>query len=254
MEKSKRSNSVEPLSGSRAPRAILIEADPDYAAAIETCLTTAGCASELVSSVKRGLGRLHQATFDLVVWGVARDEENRSECVEQLRAAAKCPIIVVDETATEARASYESGADQFLAKPFVPGALVGAVKSALRTQGPSSAIAVASHIVIGGAEFDADQRRITSATGESVTLTGREWDLFTFLLGHSNRYFTAADLIREAWGAVGIAHEQLRTYVSRLRRKTAGLGLPCRLESRQGLGYRLVLDSDPDGTRELGAG
>ena len=247
MEKSKRANSVEPISGSRAPRAILIEADPDYAAVIQTCLNTAGCESEQVASVKRGLGRLHQGTYDLVVWGVAREEEGRSECVEQLRAAAKCPIIVVDEMATEARASYESGADQFLSKPFVPGALVGAVKSALRAQGPSSAIAVASHIVIGGAEFDADQRRITPATGQAVTLTNREWELFTFLLGHSNRYFTAADLIREAWGSAGIAHEQLRTYVARLRQKTKGLGLPCRLESRQGLGYRLALEDDPGG-------
>jgi DNA-binding response OmpR family regulator len=250
MEKSKKPGTALPVSRSRAPRAILIEADPDYAAAIEACLATAGCESELVSSVKRGLGRLHQAAYDLVVWGVAREDEGRSESVEHLRAAAKCPIIVVDESTTEARASFESGADQFLAKPFVPGALVGAVKSALRTQGPSSAIAVASRIEIGGAIFDADQRRITSAAGDEVTLTGREWDLFTFLLGHSNRYFTAADLIREAWGAVGIAQEQLRTYVSRLRQKTMHLGLPCQLESRQGLGYRLVLDDHPGESRE----
>ncbi len=242
MQKSKRPANALPVSLSRAPRAILIEADADYAAAIGACLEAAGCDSEMVTSVKRGLGRLHQGTYDLVVWGVAREDEHRSESVEQLRAAAKCPIIVVDESTTEARASFESGADQFLAKPFVPGALVGAVKSALRTQGPSSAIAVASRFEIGGAVFDADQRRITSAAGDQVTLTGREWELFTFLLGHSNRYFTASDLVREAWGAVGIAQEQLRTYVSRLRQKTINLGLPCELESRQGLGYRLTLN------------
>lgn len=245
MGKSKKIN-AQPVSTSRAPRALLIEADPDYAVTITACLTAAGCDADSVPSVKRGLTRLQQGGYDLLVWGVGGGEDGRREGVEQLRAAARCPIIVVDESTTDARASFESGADQFLPKPFVPGALVGAVKSALRMQGPTSAIAVASRIEILGCVFDADQRRITTAGGNEVTLTGREWELFTFLLGHSNRYFAAADLVREAWGTVTIAEEQLRTYVSRLRQKTAGLDLPCRLESRQGLGYRLSLD-DPTG-------
>lgn len=250
MGKSKNSG-TQPVSTARAPRALLIEADPDYAVAITACLATAGCAADSVPSVKRGLARLQQFGYDLLVWGVAPGEGGRSEGVEQLRAAARCPIIVVDESTAEARASFESGADQFLPKPFVPGALVGAVKSALRMQGPSSAVAVATRIEILGSVFDADQRRITTASGAEVTLTGREWELFTFLLGHSNRYFTATDLVREAWGTVTIAEEQLRTYVSRLRQKTNGLDLPCRLESRQGLGYRLSLD---DRAEDVGKG
>jgi len=246
MKKSTRVVGTEPASGSRAPRALLIESDPDYAAAIRGCLAAAGCEDELAPSVKRGLMRLERATFDLVVWGVATGDRGISEFVEQLRAAAQCPLIVVDESATEARSSFDSGADQVLPKPFVPGALVGAVRSALRTQGPSSAITIASRIEIAGTVFDADQRQITTADGAQVTLTGREWQLFTFLLGHSNRYFTAIDLCREAWGTVSIAEEQLRTYVSRLRQKTKDLDLPCRLESRQGLGYRLALEDSGD--------
>ena len=204
-------------------------------------------------SVKRGLTRLGQSVYDLVIWGVPTNANDRSEAVEQLRAAAGCPLIVVDESTTEARASFESGADQFLPKPFVPGALVGAVKSALRTQGPSSAVSVASSIVIAGTTFDADQRRITTPSGQHVALTSREWALFTFMLGHSNRYFTAGELIREAWGDLMIAEEQLRTYVSRLRRKAHGLDLPCELESRQGLGYRLVLEEQAASPEEPAA-
>ena len=249
MQKRNTNPGMDAQKDSRSPRALLIEADPDYGATIGACLATAGCEAETVVSVKRGLVRLGQGVYDLVIWGVPTDADDRSDAVEQLRAVAKCPLIVVDESTTEARASFESGADQFLPKPFVPGALVGAVKSALRTQGPSSAVSVASSIVIAGTTFDADERRITSPSGQDVTLTSREWDLYTFMMGHSNRYFSASELIREAWATQTIAEEQLRTYVSRLRKKTHDLDLPCHLESRQGLGYRLVLD-DQAGTPE----
>jgi DNA-binding response OmpR family regulator len=243
MTRRTRPRTDEPASaGLRQPRALLIEADPDYATTMQACLTAASCRVDAVPSVERGLGRLKHQSFDLVLWGVSSEETARSDSVGKLRAAGRCPLILVDESSEEARESFESGADQFLPKPFVPGALVGAVKSALRSQGPSSAIAIASRFEIKGTLFEADERAITTPDGKQAHLTSREWALLTFLLGQSNRYLRASDLIKQAWGESSLAPEQLRTYVSRLRAKTREMSLPYEIESRQGLGYRLVIE------------
>ena len=93
------------------------------------------------------------------------------------------------------------------------------------------------------ARIDLDQEaRTISFQGHVVDLTQRELQLMEILLRNPNRYIPAEAVLTQAWRDPNLAPEQVRSYVTRLRRKLADAGIPCRLETRPRRGYRLIFD------------
>ncbi|HYM49236.1 MAG TPA: winged helix-turn-helix domain-containing protein [Candidatus Limnocylindrales bacterium] len=94
---------------------------------------------------------------------------------------------------------------------------------------------------LGGIDFDAAERRLRH-NGREVVLTRREAQLFTFLAGHPNQFFSAERLCAEAWHAPYLSEEQLRSYIVRLRARIRELQMPCSIRSALGRGYGLSLE------------
>jgi len=93
------------------------------------------------------------------------------------------------------------------------------------------------------ARIDLDpEARTIAFQGHVVELTQRELQLMELLLRNPNRYIPASTVLTEAWKDTRLAPEQVRSYVTRVRRKIAEAGIPCRLETRLRRGYRLVFD------------
>jgi DNA-binding response OmpR family regulator len=93
------------------------------------------------------------------------------------------------------------------------------------------------------ARIDIDHgARTMSFEGRVIDLTQRERQLLELLLNNPNRFIPAAEVLDRAWHDPGLAPEQVRSYVTRLRRKLSGAGVRCRLETRPRRGYRLVFD------------
>ncbi|MDQ6771900.1 MAG: response regulator transcription factor [Candidatus Dormibacteraeota bacterium] len=223
------------------PTALVIESDADYRLVIAACVESAGAQVEAVEAVSQGLRRVQAANFELVIWGVPLQDPRRAHIVAQLHEEVKVPLILLDESYDEARESFEAGADQVLPKPFVPGALVGAVRAALRGPGPESLIPLASRIEVGPVVFDSDSRTITHGQ-DSISLAKREWELLSFLLARPNQWLAAGELVKQAWAGSQNSVDQLRTYVARMRRKLEPLQLPFEIASKQGRGYCLVYE------------
>lgn len=95
---------------------------------------------------------------------------------------------------------------------------------------------------LGGIDFDPHSRRLAHR-GRSVALTRRESELFAYLLAHPNRFFSAEQLVLQAWQAPDLSTEQLRSYVVRLRRHLRTLRLPCDLVSEPRQGYALNVEA-----------
>ena len=222
-------------------RVLVIDADPDYRAVIARCVEMAEASAHEVSAPPSAYHILEEGEIDLVIWGISPQEMNRTDIVGQLRSRARIPMILLDESYEEVRASFEAGADQVLPKPFVPGALVGAIKAALRDSGSASVVPLATKIEVGGAVLDSDSRTITK-DDQVVSFSPRDWDLLTFFLANPGQWFSADELVRQAWRSNRYSPEQLRSYVMRLRRKMEPLELPFAIISRQGSGYRFVLE------------
>jgi len=180
--------------------------------------------------------------FDLVILGMSAGSRVTPKELSDLRESARSPFILLDESSGDAAdtlATYEAGASQVLPKPFVPDALIGAIKSELRGPDIGSVVSIATKIELGGLVFDANQRTVKNGEA-AASLTKREWQLLAFFLTNPNQLFAPEDVALPAWGP-DASIEQFRTYVTRLRQKLAPFKSACELINEKGKGYRLAL-------------
>jgi two-component system response regulator MtrA len=231
----------QPLTTEERCHALLIESDEAYRAAIAAVMRVAGCRVEQVTTPDHAFPVLDHRSIDIVVWGVSRsDAARRGEVISEVRQRTEAPLVLVDGSSDMAQLDLETGADQWVPKPFVPGALVGSLRAALR-QSASSIMQIATRIEVRGMMLDGRTRTL-SVDARSATFTRQEWALLSILMSHPNRFLAAREILRLGWRAGDHGPEQLRTYVRRLRDKLEPLDVPCRLQSRHGHGYCLEFD------------
>ena len=241
MGKSKR----QPRSGPRPrlPRILVVDANPGYRSVISHVVELAGGEFESVADFDAARHLLEKSTrFDLVLLGMSAESRVNPNQLSELRTAAGSPFILLDESSGDAADTlehYEAGASQVLPKPFVPDALIGAIKAELRGPDVGSVVSIATKIEMGGLVFDATHRTVKSAE-VTVSVTKREWQLLSFFLANPNQLFAAEDVALPAWGPDS-SIEQFRTYVTRLRQKLAPFKDVCELINEKGKGYRLTL-------------
>lgn len=237
------SPSVRTRRRARGSEAVLVvEADEAYRAVIETCVRLAGCRVEAATDLAAALTKLEKgASFDVLIWGSGPDEDRHSETVALLRARTDAYVLLLADHFDAAQSAHDPGADQVLPKPFVPGALVGALRAAAR-RSPALMMHLASRVEIKGIIFDSAGRTLQFDGKHVVTFTTQEWDLLAVFLSHPNRFLTAREIIRLGWRAGVHEVEQLRTYVRRLRQKLEPLDVPFRLVSHHNRGYCLIVD------------
>ncbi len=219
---------------------LVVEADEAYLAVIETCVRLADCRAQAVSDIAAALARLEEASFDALIWGSGPEEDRYSETVAVLRARSDARVLLLADQFDAARLADDVGADHVLPKPFIPAALVGALRAALR-RSPALMMHLASRVEIKGMTFDAGGRTL-QFEGAHVSFTAQEWDLLAVFLSNPNRFLTAREIVRQGWRAGAHEVEQLRTYVRRLRQKLEPLGISLRLVSQHNRGYCLIVD------------
>jgi two-component system, OmpR family, response regulator VicR len=227
----------------KLPRILVVDANAGYRSVISHVVELAGGEFESVAELDAAKRQLERSRrFDLVILGMSADSRVTPKQLGELRTAARSPFILLDELsedAGETLETYEAGASQVLPKPFVPDALIGAIKSQLRGPDIASVVSIATKIELGGLVFDAKQRTVTSSEA-TASLTKREWQLLSFFLAKPNQFFAAEEVVLPAWGP-DASVEQFRTYVTRLRQKLAPFKGVCEVVNEKGKGYRLVL-------------
>jgi DNA-binding response OmpR family regulator len=229
----------------RPPRVLVVELNPGYRSVISHVVELAGGQWESVSEIDAGRKLLAGSRkFDLVIIGIDPESRVPPEVLTELRTTA--PIIVLDESYNAALQHFEAGAEQILPKPFVPDALVGAIRVEFRAAGPSSVVPIATKIEVGGLVFDVKRRVILREDAE-IRFTKREWEVLSFLLASPQSYFSAEEILAQTWGAEA-STEQLRTYITRMRNKLSPFKASCQLVSEKGRGYSLVVQEALDKT------
>jgi DNA-binding response OmpR family regulator len=230
-------------SRAKLPRILVVDANAGYRSVISYVVELAGGEFESVAEFDAARRQLDRARkFDLVILGMSADSRVTPKQMGELRTIARCPFILMDESFNEAGdtlETFEAGAGQVLPKPFVPDALIGAIKSALRGPDIASVVSIATKIELGGLTFDAKQRTVVNGEA-SASLTKREWQLLSFFLTNPNQFFAAEDVALPAWGPEA-SIEQFRTYVTRLRQKLLPFKGVCEVVNEKGKGYRLVV-------------
>jgi len=89
--------------------------------------------------------------------------------------------------------------------------------------------------------------RVVRHGGREAALTRREYQLLNFLIEHPHRYYTAAQILDQAWADPALFPEEVRNYVQRIRKILKRLDIPAQVINRPKRGYSLVFDSSDRG-------
>ncbi len=226
-------------------RILLVEDEP---AILESLAYVLGRDGFAVVQAKTAAEAEAEATgdgIDLVVLDLMLPDGSGFDLIRAWRAKLKAmPIIVLSSRDAEADrvAALESGADDYVTKPFSPREIVARVRAVLRR----SSIAPATQRL---APLSIDQRsRRATAAGKQLDLTRVEFDLLAALIESPGRVFTRAELIDRVWGdGFRITDRTIDSHVKALRKKIGEAGQePSWIETVRGVGYRLSDDPAPE--------
>ncbi len=170
------------------------------------------------------------------------DRQGIDVCTE-IRRWSNCPIVVLSarHSDLEKAALLDSGADDYITKPFSTLEFTARIRAHLRRAHPDDAPAE-SRIDLGHLVIDAGARKVLK-DGEVVHLTPIEWDLLRAFLAQAGRTLTHRQLFHAVWGrAFGDPQQYLRVHVANLRRKIEQDAVRPRLIlTEPGVGYRFEI-------------
>ncbi len=197
------------------------------------------------TAVQQALG----ASPDVVLLDVMLpNRDGFSVLAEIRRARPTLPVLLVTARGSEDDRvrGLQSGADDYVVKPFSARELLARVEAVLRrsAERPSDVHVVA----LAGRRIDFDRREIALAGGERRTLSERETELLRFLVAAGGRAVSREELLRCVWGLDprGVTTRTVDMHVARLREKLAdGADAPEVLLTVRALGYRVALDAKP---------
>ena len=223
-------------------RVLVVDDDATVAEVVRSYLTRAGFEVEHAADGPTALAVAARTRPDLVVLDLMLPGLFGLEVCQRLRAS-RPDVAVIMLTAlgeeVDRLVGLETGADDYMVKPFSPRELVLRVRSVLRRSGVLPvADGLPPRLVAGDVEVDVRARSLTVGA-EPVALTTREFDLLVHLMSHPGRAFTREQLMRDVWGWEFGDTSTVTVHVRRLREKVeAEPSTPRRLLTVWGVGYR----------------
>jgi two-component system OmpR family response regulator len=218
---------------------LLVDDDATLTAALRRGLMAEGFSVEVAADGREGLWRGREGGYDLILLDIMLPGANGYRvCAELRRSGVRTPILMLtakDGDLDEAE-GLDTGADDYLRKPFSFPVLVARVHALLRR----AAFGDPPPLEVGDLSLDMRARRVFR-NGTEVLLTAREFALLAWLLRRSGRVATKGEILAGVWDdAFEGDPNVVEVYVARLRRKLGDADGPRRIETVRGMGYRLV--------------
>lgn len=225
---------VEQLEGGRI---LVVEDDEDIVDVLRRTLRGEGYE---VSAVGDGPGALETASSfvpDLVILDLGLPGMDGVEVCRKLRQEGDVPVLMLTartETGDMVE-GLDSGADDYLTKPFERAELLARIRSLLRRRPPRGT----AMLVVGDLRLSPDSREVKRGDRE-IELTKREFELLEYLMRNERLVVSRERLLEEVWGYDPLDDTNtIDVFVSNLRRKLEGDGEARLLHTKRGAGYLL---------------
>ncbi|MCL2405146.1 MAG: response regulator transcription factor [Defluviitaleaceae bacterium] len=210
----------------------LVEDDVIIASGLKYALEQAGYSvthAKDITTAKRDTG-----IYDLAILDVGLPDGSGFDLIDGLRSKGVSILFLtaVDDEGNIIRA-FESGADDYVTKPFRLGELIARVKAALRRRGGQAENLTLGQVTVNPAEGKA------YISGIVLDVTALEYRLLLTFINNKNQVLTREQILSQIWDSAGIFVEDntLTVYIKRLRDK---LGDAMQIETVRGIGYRAI--------------
>ena len=226
-------------------RILLIEDDRDISNLVRIHLSDLQYEVEQVFDGKDGLLRALEKQHCLIVLDLMLPGMDGITICQRLRAAkVGTPILMLTSKAEEIDKvlGLETGADDYMTKPFSVRELVARVKALLRRMdGTPAPSAQAGDIDVPGLRINTAKRQV-EVHGQRVELTPKEYDLLLHLATHPGVTFTRDELLSKVWGYEFSGYEHtVNSHINRLRNKVErDIAKPEFILTTWGVGYRFI--------------
>ena len=222
-----------------ASRLLIVDDDSDMRLFLRQELEQEGYICEEAAHGQQALSQLRSHSWDLVLLDWSMPGLTGVELCRRLRhGQISTPVLMLtarDEVRDRVEA-LDSGADDYLTKPFSLDELLARVRARLRR---SELITQESQTVLRLADLELNlASHEVRRAGVMIKLSLREFELISYLLKHPGQVLSRQEILREVWGPTFVGDENLLdVYVGYLRRKLESPGLPILIQTVRGVGF-----------------
>jgi DNA-binding response OmpR family regulator len=219
------------------PRVLVVEDDGEIADVLRRSLRMEGYDVRVTGD---GVGALDEAVVfepDAVVLDLGLPRLDGVEVCRRLRAEGDVPILMLTaRDGLDARVvGLDSGADDYLVKPFERQELLARLRALLRRRPPRGS----AFLTVGDLRLNPDTREVARQE-RMIDLTAREFELLEYLMRNERLVVSREALLEEVWGYAPFSETNtVDVFVSNLRRKLENGGEPRLLHTVRGAGYVL---------------
>ncbi len=227
---------------SEGPVILIIDDEVQVRRMLRLSLEAHGYNVKEATTSQEGLDQSALSKPDLVILDLGLPDRSGLDTLRSLREWSRVPVIVLSVKNSEQDKIdlLDSGADDYLTKPFSMGELLARIRTALRHSVPESSDGI---IISGDLTIDI-VKRIVSRKGEEIKLTPTEYTIIKILAVNAGKVITHNQIMDELWGLNAHADSSyLRVYILQLRKKIeTDPSSPKIILTEPGVGYRMIID------------
>jgi two-component system response regulator MprA len=222
---------------SRSPRVLVVEDDAEIAGALRRSLRIEGYDVRVADDGEEALTESSLFEPDLVVLDLGLPRLDGVEVCRRLRDKGDVPILMLTarDGVQDRVSGLDSGADDYLVKPFDREELLARMRALLRRRPPRGS----AFLQVGDLALNPDTREVQRGDRE-IQLTAREFELLEYLMRNERLVVSRQALLDDVWGYDAFAETNtVDVFISNLRRKLEDGGEPRILHTIRGAGYVL---------------
>ncbi|MBX3014182.1 MAG: response regulator transcription factor [Caldilineaceae bacterium] len=216
---------------------LVVDDDPKIRSVLSRGLRFEGYTVQVAEDGTQALQLARIEPPDLVVLDVMLPGIDGLEICRRLRMGMQAPILMLTarDAVPDRIAGLDSGADDYLVKPFDFDELLARIRALLRRVQP-----VVGEDLLTFADLRLDLATREAFRGErAMELTAREYELLLLFLRHPRRVLTREQILDHVWGSSYVESNAIEVHIGRLREKMEAAGEPRLIQTLRGAGYAL---------------
>jgi DNA-binding response OmpR family regulator len=220
---------------------LIIEDERELALSIAEYLKKENQVCEVAGNLKKAIEKIEEVLFDCFIIDIGLPDGNGLDLISRIKeidSNAGILILTARDALSDKITSLESGADDYLTKPFHLSELAARIKAIYRRRN------LGGNTVIRYNEIEVFVlKRIVNVNGSPLTLTKKEYELLVYFLSNKERVLTRESIVEHLWGNEVIMADTfdfLYTHIKNLRKKIMEKGGSDYIKTVYGVGYRFT--------------